>query len=450
MKRIASSVIGWVVLITPLYAGTLLQPSSCVDIPKVSVIVGKPAERLYLFPAYPPECNLSDSQECRASGYIITHDVVSVHASCGAWTYITFTNKKLQRSAGWVDSKRISSSPLVPIAELSEQAHDTMVETQKEAQKLPGSRNVDICAKVADYANRDVLDRFRVPKGTWLDQERIAKIFGEDASILGGGEYWHIDLNGDGIPEHLMMSSQGTAHIGYGYVLSEKKGSSTQDIPSNEEDISLIEIGKNYLFTFSVNGELLGISRFRIDGAFQSICTFSQRPQPTINVIFGRQNPVCKSVAAGNVSFVDFPQKPYEKMKSLGSLSDGHTTPILANDAVKLDIDNDGRKEDVTRLSYMRPGGRGCNWTQLVTTDSAGTAVPDNSLNQLLLDFLGGSMMCGSDMNTFVHSGRVYIDVQVKGADRSIYQVSSNKVETVCKFVRHTVTEVANRGNDPQ
>lgn len=449
MKRITWFLLTWMLLGIPTLAEAIdLPPSSCSDVPKITFVVGKQDERLYLFPTYPPECQSQDSIECRAKGYILPHDVVSIHTTCGDWAYITFINNKLQRSAGWVESKRISSSPFVPVDELAEQARATQKELQKESKISVKKRNGDVCKTVADYASLGVLARFNVPKDTTLSEKDVESIFGKDASIYGGGDYWHIDLNGDGITEHLMMTTQGTAHIGVGYVLSESKNSETQEMEfsGDDGDISLIRIGKEYVFAAGDGANLHELWRFGDDGKFQSVCTFGQRTQPITKIIFGMQNPVCTSVVTDSVSLVDFPQKPYEEVKTLDALGDGNTKPLLANSPVKLDIDNDGRKENVTRLSYMRPGGRACNWTQLVTTDNTGTAVPDNRLNQLLLGFLGDSM-CDSDMNTFVYSGRAYIDVQVKGSDRSIYQVRGNKVETVCKFVRHTITDVANNGD---
>jgi hypothetical protein len=450
MKRTIWLLLTWMLLGMPTLADAIdLSPSSCSDEPQIKSIVGKQDERLYLFPTYPPECQSQDSTECRAKGYILPHDVVSIHTTCGDWAYITFINNKLQRTAGWIESKRISSSPYVPVKELAEQAHATQIELQKYSKNSTNKRNHDVCMTVAGYTSLGVLDRFNVPKDATLSEEDVERIFGKDASIYGGGDYWHIDLNGDGIPEHLMMTSQGTAHFEVGYVRSENKNAETQELQAFDNDSvdgSLIRIGEEYFFTGGNGSNLHELVRFGADGKFQSVCTFSQRTQPITNIIFGMQNPVCKIVATDGVSLVDFPRKPYEEMKTLDTLGDGNTKPLLANMSVTIDINNDGHDENVTRLSYMRPGGRGCNWTQIVTTNSTGTAVPDNKLNQLLLSFLSHGM-CESNMNTFVYSGRAYIDVQVKDSDRSIYQVRGNKIETVCKFVRHTITDVANSGD---
>jgi hypothetical protein len=380
--------------------------------------------------------------DCRAKGYILPHDVVSIHTTCGDWAYVTFINNKLQRSAGWIESKRISSSPFVPVEELAEQAHATQIELQKGSKKSPNERNHDVCKTVSGYASLGVLDRFNIPKDTVLSEENVESIFGKDTSIYGGGDYWHIDLNGDGIPEHLMMTSQGTAHIGVSYVRSENKNSETQELQFSGDDVdaSLIRIGTEYFFAAGNGTNLHELWRLSDAGKLQSVCEFSQSDQPTTHIIFGIHNPVCTNVVAGQISLVDFNQRTFEEMKSLDSLNDGNIHQLLAHSVVKLDIDNEGHKKNVTLLSYSRPGGRECDWTTLVVTNESSTNVPKSSLNDLLLGFLGDNSMCWSNMNAFVYLNTTYIDLQIKDGDRSIYQIRDNKVQTVCKFERHFTT----------
>jgi len=435
-------------ILVMLMACALPFPTHAFDLPALacsdqmgrnSAVIGKSGERIYLHPSYPPECNLSNSKECDAKSYVVPNDVVSVHTVCGEWTYVTYINKELRSFSGWISSGNVPLSRYVSLAELTKQPKSA---TSSNSDK-------DICKTVADFATRGVLERFSVPEESILSEEDAMRLFGKDAaSMHQNWQYWHIDLDDDGIKEKLIMGSQGTAHIGGGIVRSDGVDSKNQSLPDDASDISLIKIGGKYFFTTSERDELKHLFRFGKDGEFHSVCTFKRRAEPLARLILGKRNLVCNAVTSGKVRLIEFPLRDPDERKMPESFRADYALPLLANATKRLDIGNTGSLKNVTILSFASPVGRGCEWTQLVTIDDSGNSIPNNDLNRVLLGFHEENGFCGSNANAFVHAGMTYIDEQIGDGDRSIFQLRGNEMTTVCKFARYPITDVVDESEE--
>ncbi len=411
----------------------------CEDHGSDSVVTGATQDRLYLHTAYPPECKSGD--KCESKTYLLTGDVVSVRTTCGGWSYVEYTNKNLKQSAGWVEASRAPISGLVPVNELQKLADQTV-----KTIKIDSRRQTigDICRRVADYANRGVLDRFEVRAGKWKSAEELTPIFGDSLFLANQWHYWNIDLNADGLSEHVVMSTQGTGHFGVGMVLSKKPGSTVQEFPSagDSPDLSFIRLGTGYYFLSGDRDNPRQMYGFSKNGEFESVCTFKQSDEPESRLILGQGRSVCSDVATDKVQFIDLIGQHSISLSQGDNRFGDMMKEVIGYDLANVDIDNDGKVDSVISLNLYRPGGRACDLTQLAVTDNHRTNIPRNEPNEILIKSL--DQWCGTKMSAFVHSGTTYIDMQSNDGDRSVYLLRGSKIDTVCKFRGQFVTHVAN------
>lgn len=292
----------------------------------------------------------------------------------------------------------------------------------------------EACRIIAAYANSGSLRKLIIPtKDKQPSLDSLSKTFGREQSFFGHVRYWNIDMNEDGIRDHLVMSVEGTMSVGTAYALSGKKGADpTQlsDYDSGYFDLSLLAVGQKR-YVLSGHDETIGrLSRMTKSGEFQPVCSFSQRSEPLIRLVLGQANSVCLDAQLGRLRPVE-----YSRPHSIGPLPNEERfwSKGVAEGSAQVDINNDGRIDNVVRVGFAHGGGRGCSAGYVAVTDDARAAIPDTSLNRLLLDKLGGHP-CGPDLDVFVHRGTAYVDAQGRAGNRVIYQIASERAERVCEF----------------
>jgi uncharacterized protein len=304
--------------------------------------------------------------------------------------------------------------------------------------------DAEACQVVADFANRGILDNLSVPSNTTPGKEELERIFGKDTmdDIYGGLSYWRLDLDNDGIPDHLLIVEQGTAHVSYGYVLSGKKGSDVQGFDDGGYyDLDVLKVNGQYYVLSSYQdwyarrlGNLWRLTKY---GGFMGVCGFSPRSEPDIELVEGKDNSICAEARLGRVHHVTYslthnldrlPSEDRFQMK----------TPI--DGMAQADVDNDGRPDNIVRLNVVS-GGRSCDATFIAVTDESGTNIPDSKLNKLLLEKLGGKV-CGPNLDVFVHEGVTYVDAQDDVGNRTIYLIKGEKAEKICKFRGRLIYDV--------
>jgi uncharacterized protein YecT (DUF1311 family) len=301
------------------------------------------------------------------------------------------------------------------------------------------------CQIVVDHANRGVLEELSAPPHPTPREEELKRIFGEDADLFhmnGGLSYWRLDLNNDGIPDHLLIVVDGTAHVGRGYVLSGKKGSVVSEFDDEGYyDLDVLKVNGRYTVLSSYQDwyarRLGNLWRLAKDGEFVRVCGFAPRDKPETELFVGKENAVCAEARLGRVYHVTYSLR--HKIDTLPP-EDRFQMKIPIDGLAQADIDNDGRPDNIVRLNVIS-GGRSCDATFIAVTDESGANIPDSKLNHLLLEEIGGSV-CGPNLDVFVHKGVTYVDAQDDVGNRTIYRIKGDKIETICQFRGHRIYDV--------
>lgn len=384
-----------------------------------ALVIGKSGERLYIHPIHPQQCQSPNVGECAPKAYVIPGDSVTVRETCGDWSLVVYINKKQKQTVGWVNKNLLSMSNVVN-------------------EQPPSIPNADItaCQTVADHANHGTLNQLKVKEQeNLITKEEANNIFGDEQ--LGGLSLWFQDLDNDQIAEYVAITTQGTARVDSLLVRSKKKGSEVQALPDNGDgsiDITFLKIGERYYFLTGDNGygdiSMASLWRYNSESGFSSVCAFKKRKQPITELVKGKETLVCLAAAADTVKHLDYPL-----IHAIGELKDkerfGSKSPLEG--MAKVDINNDGRLENVVQIDFTHGGGRGCGGTYLAVADDTRTNIPKNKLNDLLLETLGG-YSCGTNMKIFIHGGVSYIDTYSGVSDRTIYRINGDQAEAICQF----------------
>jgi len=305
------------------------------------------------------------------------------------------------------------------------------------------------CQIVAEHLNGNSLkELFVQPSGNPPSSEELKRTFGNDADL---GEYWSLDLNSDGIKDQLIIQVNGTAHFTSIYARSGKKGAAPASMGTDIDESSksgpyfdplssadvLNSDGRNYIF----DGDMLW--NLTQDGKFQTICQFNIIGKPIVNIVTGNSNPVCSSILS---SEKEIQHVRYSPEYGLGEpLPDEERFQLLSRGSdivgARVDIDNDGKVENVVRLEYMFPGGRTCSAMNLAVTDSSASNIPETKLNNLLLNDLT-SHPCGPTLDMLIHNGTTYVDAiqnDMSYADpldkggHTIFRIKKDMAEVICE-----------------
>ncbi|MFA6283391.1 MAG: hypothetical protein WC633_04560 [Desulfurivibrionaceae bacterium] len=393
----------------------------CIDPGKndSAQVIGKPGERLYIHPVHPQRCESPDSGECAPKSYIITGDSVSVRVTCGSWTMVDYRNKKYGQTVGWVKKSRLN-----------------IQEAPRGQHSFVHAAHLKACQTVADHANQGTLDQLQVSKQEKdINDEEAKNIFGEDL-LFGAVSLWRLDLDNDHTPEYVAITTEGTARVDSLFVRSKKKGAEVQTLSTVEDgdfDITFLKVGKHYYFVSGYNsyGDISMSSMWRYDtnSGLTSVCNFKQFEKPIVEMVTGGGTPVCMAAVANTIKHLDYPL-----MHAIGDSKDRerfwsqHPLEGLA----RVDINNDGRPDNVVQVDFTHGGGRGCGVTYLAVADDTRTNIPKTKLNDLLLETLGG-YPCGPNMKMFTHGGTSYLDASGAG-NRTIYRINGEEAETICEF----------------
>lgn len=325
----------------------------------------------------------------------------------------------------WIRERNGCMNPFcIRSAYSSRISHLASVKTEEMAQTSNVIKSdFDACRVIASHFNSGTEKTLLVPPTAAHAPKELIAIFGTD------GPYWSVDLDDDGILDHLVITDEGTMHIKTVHVLPGKKGATASLINAfteNEDDILLdLEFyrvgGRHYI---NWQGGYWHLSK---TGEFQSACQFKQLSKPVLKLNLGKENQVCSKIKPDKIQHVD-----YNLEHHLDELPDEERFwSITPKEGLALvDIDNDGRPDNVVRLDFIHGAGRGCGVTYIAVTDDTRTEIPDSKLNKLLLEELGG-YPCGPNLNVFVLDGITYIDAN---SGYQVYLIKADKAKKVCEF----------------
>lgn len=346
--------------------------------------------------------------------------------------------KKQQR--GWLGNvrNRCTTAECLKSAYTARAAQlDWIGTSARTAPRVPLTEDAASCHMMANLGNREELKTLAVDfLATQAGHEYLRTIFGDDVSF-GGVNYWHVDLDNDGVPDHLVISVDGSARFATAYARSGKKGAEVATLPGENDDpfldLDLLAVGGRYYFS---GGDK--VWRMTMSGDFRKVCSFSVRERHQ-ELIMGKQNAVCVSASQGKINYIEY--SLVHRLRSLPDDPQFGRHELQDGSMAQADIDNDGKLDNLVRVSYMAPGGRPCAVNHLAATNPDRTAIPDTPLNRLLLSDLDGESECRSLDTFFVHRGTTYLDTRYtdthnpsKKGSGKIFRIKDGKAETVCEF----------------
>jgi hypothetical protein len=295
------------------------------------------------------------------------------------------------------------------------------------------------CRSVAEASNRSQLEGYE-QRATQQQpsHEQFLKIFGPDNVAYDSVKYWHIDLDDNGIPDHFIISTQGTAHFTSAVGRLSHQGSTPTSLDDNGRiaaDLSLLKIANRYYVLGSSDGPDK-LWKWRNGGKLERLCIFPHR-EPIITLTADSVHAVCTAIPIGQTKPVEYPLK-----QSIEWLEDTRFfTGMRVLDGLALvDLNNDGYLDPVVRLEMSHAAGRGCDTEYLAITDATNTSVPDTPINRLLLSEIGG-YSCGPKLSAFTFNSKTFLDARERNGDRVIYLISGTKASKVCTWKYQGIVE---------
>jgi hypothetical protein len=285
------------------------------------------------------------------------------------------------------------------------------------------------------------------------DRSRIS--FAPDTRLIGGDPDL-LDVNNDGTPDRLYACNGGTIHM-----------PCTEYKDAQGNDLNIQQVGFEWN-TYSTFGE----GHFRYDGktfiyhsyedgggkpAFVSYVTPENREYVVceFDTKIGNKRrsgdaPICLALERGDpIEAVALPARVSDNY----SVFDRFETRTVAFGPV--DVDNDGKPEDLLELQLDSGAGRGCNWNyfELATPDGGGLLTNEKSSLIKALQGLNEESYvrrnCGVVANRLLrHDGKVYYETIVQNAqghDHEVRILDDGHMQTVCGLDRTLATTIRPR-----
>lgn len=308
--------------------------------------------------------------------------------------------------------------------------------------------HIEACRLLADlYSNlgrTSAPSSIVTPPSMEATREALNRIFGKDSELWTAREYWSLDFDNDGILDHFTISVDGTMRVSTGHFLSGKKGATVREISDFDDgnlDLSLLAIGNQYYVVSSVDQKLGKLWYVGKNQEFVPMCEFKVS-RSAFGLDMGKDNSVCSKIQPNQINYVNFNlghalNVPHEGRFLLKTPREG---------LAKVDIDNDGRPDNVVRVDFEHDAGRGCKTIYLAVTDETRTSIPDTKLNKLLLEKLGGEW-CGPELNVFELDGKTYVDANGDDNSHTIYLIKADNAEKICEYQERSVIEAVDISN---
>ncbi|HKI59523.1 MAG TPA: hypothetical protein VKA23_00690 [Mariprofundaceae bacterium] len=304
------------------------------------------------------------------------------------------------------------------------------------ALELEKDSDANVCSKLVGFINRGTLEELSVSSMEIPSLEILRTKFGYWDGVPS--RYWKLDFNGDGSSEHLLMTDNEPYPTG-GYLMSESRpDKGTERNLANLDDSfgDVIAIGEKHLI-YSYPPKFWKVND---KGKLQVACKINYL-ESEIQIIDGNGTPVCTDFKKAMVEsspgmFVmsddaktifrelsfDFEHKinglPEEELDSLDGLA-------------HVDVDNDGRLDNVIRVESQYKGRFPCSAKMLVVTNNDATSIADTKTNKILMEKLSG--YCKPSIEARIYKGVTYVHALESGAD-ALYKIGGGKVDQVCKF----------------
>jgi uncharacterized protein len=276
---------------------------------------------------------------------------------------------------------------------------------------LKTASDIEACKTVADYANRNELQKLYVS----ASNESESKIESQFGRQYGDTSYWLVDLNDDGVPVPFIINVDGTANASNGHAISGKVKVDIENADDNDIDLNLVTVGGKYYVLSHNSGILSQLWRLTHE-KFQPICNFIKRDKQLIKITKGNSNPVCTAELEGRIKHIDF--KPItNKIDYEGGEITGLATA---------DVNNDGKPEKIALVHYESGAGRGSSAYMVRAIDKK------NSAHAKVINDILASSIDGFNVNqgVFTYGGLTYFDEFPE-----VILIRNGKMETVCNAI---------------
>lgn len=204
-------------------------------------------------------------------------------------------------------------------------------------------------------------------------------------------------------------------------------------------DYPVLHRGRHFMVTADLSdpNRVAMVSWIRPDGRQRPLCLLSVenlRPK----VVSARRPALCEGIAGGKLAPLEW--KPIavplphgyseEFQQRYGRIADG--VELLA-----IDVDGDGRTENIGRFGYTSSSGCGSTTTWLSVLSEDRTALAAGALAARLGEF------GGDPVDVYQSGGRYYIASLSARAGGSVAAIRNGRTEAVCEFRPRTRTSVS-------
>ena len=264
----------------------------------------------------------------------------------------------------------------------------------------------------------------------------IARLFAPSSEAIARTDalsYWHVDIDADGVADHVAISMSGTMAVNQAFVvLGEREAASRLQLGGIDQaqgpdiglTVSLVRLDDRYYFV-SPKGSFWTLWAVR-EGRFVKACMLDEN-DAGVSTLKSTNDALCEKANDQTLQYLDYPEQHslthFPNEDRFWSRSPGSGMAIV-------DIDNDGVADNVARIDFSSGAGRGCDRTYVAVLNESRTAVPATPINTALEQIEGH---CGPEMKLFVHDTKVYLDMSGEGG-RSVTKFEGGRREEICQF----------------
>lgn len=311
------------------------------------------------------------------------------------------------------------------------------------------SRKDGVCAYLARMANHGKLANV-VLKGSPLSDSS----FPTPPDMESGGVTFRdlVDINNDGRPEYVYITSEGTAHFEEIAVYdSNLRPIETSTSPDDDWEADKLRWATDrriilhegvYYILGKTDDYLNYVSKIGADNVMKVLCQFGQEKKPLARVAVSLDDAVCGAVLHRNIEYVPFNNSHSVTIQDLRLTGLRETVP--SEMAAKADINNNDRADYVIMTELASGAGRGCTTSRLALLNKARTKLVHSPLAELLTEIGGGCY--GAKVLPFRFKGKTYLEHKYAESHptniHSIFKIKNGKRDDICKFETRVVNYV--------
>ncbi|MES1195487.1 MAG: hypothetical protein ABUL58_00895, partial [Steroidobacter sp.] len=369
--------------------------------------------------------------------YVISGDELNVSESCGDWSFVEYKGKR-KTTSGWVISDSVPSNLKEPATEYAE--------------SIPMSK-VSVCREVEEKLNSALQSGNDAITGLPSALTNPSPLSKDNTQISAADStVFDVNIQGNKL-KAVAYDSRGTCTLSYlelWYPDFKKRipiGGSNADMEQAwAEGDSLVSLQRNTYFVHNVRGKNFSLARFNEDLSTSKLCSISEYPAHKQVATFVADAAVCDAVLAGHINGV--PLAEVESPEFSGDSKDEKNDDPFAYrrgwqvvSRGNLDIDNDGKVDDVGMVAWSEASGAGCGHeyavTQPIKLNPDGTADRNSQFNKLVFKTIDKSDF---GARVFQFKGKTYVEyLSGDNADElpfhEVWKYSPESAEKICSYM---------------